>query len=33
MDFHQVRSGRDVQNLRMIVDGSCLSGLRTIQEY
>ena len=33
MYFHCVGPGRDVQNLRMIVERHCLSGLRTIYEY
>jgi hypothetical protein len=31
--FHFVDAGRDVQNLRMIVDRRGLSGLQTIYEY
>jgi hypothetical protein len=30
--FHVVGAGRDVQNLRMIVDRRCLSRLQTIDE-
>ena len=33
MYLHFVGAGRDVQNLRMIVDRRCLSGWQTIYEY